>query len=90
MIEKVKVTNDQNIVDVAVQEYGSIDGLVSLVKLNGIEIDTEFSVDAELNIETVDVKNASTRIFYKNRNYKVATGKVHARIFDITLDSTFE
>jgi hypothetical protein len=93
MIDKVKVHSDQNIVDLSLQEYGSIEGHVAFCKRNGLAVDAD-PVGSELEVETDEVVNTGVRTFYKNNNHVVATGKVNnipfGGIFDETFDETFE
>lgn len=75
MIEKVKVYSDQNIVDLALQEHGSIEGLVSFAKRNGLAVDQDPAVGIEVEIESTEIINTQTRQFFKNSNYVVTTGR---------------
>lgn len=90
MIEKVKVGSDQNIVDLAIQEYGSVEGLVAFAERNGLGVDRDPETGALVEVETSEVVVATTREFYKNQNIVVTTGKVYDNIFDETFDETFE
>jgi len=90
MIEKVKVLSDQNIVDLALQEYGSVEGLVSFAKRNSIAIDADPDIDSQLDVETLDVVKTDVREHYIRLNYSVATGRIDDGIFDDTFDDTFE
>lgn len=69
----MKVASYQNIVDVAVQEYGSADALVQLCKLNGL------ALDAELNsgdtIEVGEPVRKGVRDYLKSRMKGVITGR---------------
>lgn len=73
MIEKVKVSQGQNIVDLAIQEYGSIEGLLALARRNGLAIDGDPDVGSEVDTETTEVVNSTNRTFFKGN--KVSTGR---------------
>jgi hypothetical protein len=92
MIENVKVYKDQNIVDLALQEYGSIEGLVAFAERNGLALDEDPAIDAVLEIETAEVVNNDVRQFYKKQNYIVATGRESGGdgIWDDTWDDSWE
>lgn len=94
MIEKVKVYSDQNIVDLAIQEHGSIDGFVAFAKRNGLAVDANPVTDSILEVESSEVTNTTARTFYKNNNLVIATARVnntpYPSIFDKTFDETFE
>jgi hypothetical protein len=91
MIEKIKIKNDQNIVDLAIQEYGSIEGLVKLARGNNLNVDGDTSNITPLLVETAEVVVPSTRTFYKNLNYIVATGQIpdEQGTFDESFDESF-
>lgn len=74
MIENVKVYKDQNVVDLALQEYGSVEGLIKLSKRNDLDIDEDPAPGNIIKIETTEVVMADVRTFYKNKNFKVSTG----------------
>jgi hypothetical protein len=91
MIEKIKVYKDQNIVDMAIQEYGSIEGLVKLARRNGLTADGNPSTEELLQVDTGEVVNIGTKTFYRNLNYKVSTGIVEdGGTFDDTFDESFD
>lgn len=68
------VESDQNIVDLALQEMGSIEGLVSLLRENGIGFSNEPAAGVIINVKTADIVNLDVREFYRGRSYKVNTG----------------
>jgi hypothetical protein len=95
MINKVKVYEDQNIVDLAIQEYGSIEGLINLARGNNLAVDADMPTDVLLKVDDTEAKNLTTRLFFKNNKYVVATGREDDDgdddgIFDDTFDDTFE
>lgn len=73
IITKPKVTNNQNIIDLAIQYYGSADGLANLLVDN-----PDFSIDispvpgSEIKVST-ESDSESLQII-KARNYTIATG----------------
>ncbi len=91
MIEKIQVYSDQNIVDLALQEHGSVEGLVALAKRNGLAVDEDPAIGGTIEIESTEIVNAQTKQFFKTNNYIVTTGRNYlAGIFDETFDETFD
>jgi len=64
--------NNQSLVDVALQEYGSIEGLVDIALRNGKSITSDLQVGEVLQIGEVISKDVAQ--YFKVNNLKVATG----------------
>lgn len=95
MITKVNVYRDQNIVDLSLQEYGSIEGIVEFAKQNGLSVDGDPVVNTLVDIDSEDIVSTSNRTFYKTLDYLVASGRDYTSsegggIFDESFDETFE
>lgn len=72
--EKVVVNDGQNLVDLALQETGSVEGFVAFLKGNGFDPLDDPAAGTELKALTADVVNAEVKDFYKAQGYKVNTG----------------
>lgn len=68
------VNSDQNIVDLSVQETGSVEGLVNLLKENGFDFTTEPVAGNTIKVKTEQIVNVDVVNFYRASNYKVNTG----------------
>jgi hypothetical protein len=98
MIAKVKALREQNILDIAIQEYGSVEGLINVAKLNDLDVDADELGGLTLKIDTDHIIVPGTRTYFKNRSYTVTTGGQSmdvdldgdTDIFDDTFDDTFE
>ena len=51
------VKNNQNILDVAVQNYGSLDYLFEMLKDNSLDLDSQISSGVELNLDLTECAN---------------------------------
>lgn len=93
--ERVTVNNGQNLVDLALQETGSVEGFVAFLRANEFSPADDPEAGVELKTLTADVKNAEVRNYYKALAYVVNTGDAAGAsapegIFDFTFDFTFE
>jgi hypothetical protein len=66
----------QNLIDVALQEYGSIDGLLKLCNDNNIAIGQNVNPGTSLIIDSNSVLLKKQVINYRNKGIKPATGDV--------------
>lgn len=73
--QKVTVSNGQNLVDLCLQELGSIESLVAFMRANGFVPNTIPPVGAEVKSLTAEVSNPEVTAFYRSLNYRVNTGK---------------
>lgn len=67
------VQNGQNIADLCIQEYGGIEGILSLLKLNGLTATDDPVNGTNLKIDLTRISNASVRSYFKARKQKVNT-----------------
>lgn len=72
--EQVIIQSGQNLVDLSIQEMGSIEGMVALMKLNGFSFSSVPTAGETLKVNSSDVVNLNARAFYKNRRHHVNTG----------------
>ena len=71
---KYIVQPGQNLVDVAMQEYGSINALLQLCIDNGFELGQEVPAGTELIMYESNVVDKRLVAYYKSKNHKVASG----------------
>jgi hypothetical protein len=91
----VFVQPDQNIVDLALQESGSVEGLIAFMKNNGYAPNDDPTIGSVVVTPGGDIVDQDVRDFYKGIEWTVSTGLVidgtHALTADntdITVDST--
>jgi len=68
------VQNGQNIADLCIQEYGSIEGILSLLRLNGLTPNSDPITNALLKADVAHVVKSDVRNYFKTRNYYINTG----------------
>lgn len=68
----MQINSNQNLLDVAIQESGTVESVFELAKNNGISITKNFQVGAMLD-NTTDKKNKEVLEFYKRKSIKPAT-----------------
>jgi hypothetical protein len=62
----------QTIMDVALQETGSIDGVLDIMELNGLALDEHFGPGND--VETPEPKAPRIVEYYRTRGIEIATG----------------
>lgn len=72
-MKPVIINSGQNLVDLALQETGGIDGIYSLVTLNGFSYDDDPVAGNELEVHGVTVVDNDVRSAYKSVDYRVNT-----------------
>lgn len=72
MANKVSVLNNQNLLDIALQEFGDAKAAYGLALRNGVNI-TDDVVGKEINIATDDYSDITILNFYKEKSIKPAT-----------------
>lgn len=65
--------DEQSLVDIAIEKYGSVAGLVELALLNGKSITSLLQVGEVLQVG--EAVNKDVVQYFKERNLKVATGQ---------------
>ncbi len=73
-MSKVVVIQDQTLFDIAIQEYGSVEGVIQLAVDNDISITEVLSpgMALDISVEPIDVDIVS---YYKAHGLKPATGR---------------
>lgn len=82
-----QVNNGQNVVDLAIQEMGHIEGLVALLRQNGLSVNDDPETGMELDVIAEEVVDNNNRKFFRDR--KVNTGFVDTEILAMIFQSTF-
>ncbi|WP_420582094.1 hypothetical protein [Reichenbachiella sp.] len=57
-MRSITVNNGQNLLDIALQEYGSIEGIIQLARDNGLRVDDYLETGSTLLIDDTKVVNA--------------------------------
>ena len=70
----ITVIKHQSLFDIAIQTYGTIEGIFSLCLENDIAITDELEPGRVLNVPKFDGANNEIVEYYKARNIKPATG----------------
>lgn len=85
------VNNGQNGVDLAIQEMGSIEGMVALLRQNNLSVNSDPAVGTVLDVAADDIVDARNRTFFKDRkvNTGIYVGDISIGIFDFTFDLTY-
>lgn len=87
----VTVLEGQSLLDIALQELGSLEGAYNLAVLNGLSLTD--SLAAGMLLQLPDVVDKRIVNYYSERNIRPATmfdPVTKQRIFDDTFDFTFE
>lgn len=82
-MQKVKVKLFQSLVDIAVQQYGTADGVVAIANANNISITDTLTVDAELKIPEFENTKPKILKYYAENNIIPATAEITEEIADI-------
>lgn len=87
---------DQNLTDIAIQHYGSVEGIVELLRDNGFDLTKTFTANESIIVNDQLVFKREVVEHFKKTGEKIVTGRplatpiVEAGIFDNTFDETFE
>jgi hypothetical protein len=74
-ITDLVVVKDQNIIDLAIQQYGSIDGLMQLWSDNqDLTADAEIAPGAAIKVNAQVVTNSLNKLYLDKRGVRIATG----------------
>ena len=74
MIKNLTISEGRNPVDVALQEYGKPESIVSLMLGNGLSLADEITAGQILIIDTTLIQKKDTVSFYINKKLVVNTG----------------
>lgn len=73
----IVVEDGQNMVDIAVQEYGTVEALVELALLNGLEIDADLQAGQTLLIDNTSSKRDAAVVgYFKDKVQLVNSGNI--------------
>lgn len=72
---KIVVNGGQNLVDLTLQETGSVEGFVAFLRANGFDPQDDPAAGTELKSLNADIVNPEVREFYRSQAYKVNTGE---------------
>jgi hypothetical protein len=93
----IKALQNQSLLDIAIQEFGSAEAAFDIALLNDLSITDELTAGQVLEIpffEKMEFANRPIADYYKNRGLKPATALSENAdengIFDDTFDETFE
>ncbi len=84
--EVVFVKDNQNIIDLTLQHYGAVEGLIAFAKRNGLAVDQDPTVETLVKLATEEVKSKKDKAFYKANALVVATGCDYDLTRDLTAD----
>jgi hypothetical protein len=70
----MKVVYGQNIIDVAIQEYGKAEAIFELAQANGLSLSEIMDVGQSLGIDANNIQDLEIVQFFKERNFIVVTG----------------
>lgn len=74
-ITKYKVNVNQNIFDIAVQNYGDVMGVIQILKDNEtVSLTSNLVVGSELNIDSTKVMDKTAVSYIQNNNLILASG----------------
>ena len=73
-LRKVIIDSKQSVVDLAIQETGSIEGLINVLKGNGLSCDSDPVAGNELKVSGSDIVDQTVVSFYRDLKKKVNTG----------------
>lgn len=71
---KIEVMEGQSIIDIALEQYGSVAGLVTLARDNNLSITQELDVDVPLLIDESKVINRDMVRYFRQENISINTG----------------
>lgn len=87
---KLKVLPNQTLVDIAMQVYGSAEGVIRLATENGLSVTDDLKAGQPLTYSTDSEKEKKVTEYYSSRSIHPATAFLHPEIvFDTTFDNTF-
>ena len=72
----VVVQENQTIYDIALQEYGSVEGIFQIMEDNEVDLETNVTVDQEILIDQDQVIDQSVVDYYAKEGILVANGTV--------------
>ena len=92
-VSEASVLAGHTLVDLALQEYGSVESLFTLAEDNNIALNATPTVGAKLKVYESKVVNAKVRDFFRRQDKKITTGTVGANpplgIGDMIIEQDF-
>lgn len=82
-MKKVTVLEGQNILDICLQEYGSVEGLVQLAKDNNMRVDADLYTGQVLLIDETKIVDSRIVAHFAKNKIKINTGAYE----DVTLEN---
>lgn len=76
---RVKALSSQNLIDIAIQQYGSYEGVVRLAIRNNMSVTDELPSGTVLDAPE-DVYNATFQNYVRSRKIRPATGRENGEI----------
>jgi hypothetical protein len=73
MGQKITVRNNQTLLDIAIQEAGSIEAAIDLIEQNNLSITDQLTPASNLEF-TESVSNVDIKSYFKGNNLRPATG----------------
>lgn len=89
---KVEVLDRQSLIDIALQVYGSIEGVFTLAVENGLSVTDSLTSGQVLDYSPENIIDKRVTQQYKIQNIRPATAfgyDLETRVFDDTFDTTF-
>lgn len=87
---KVTVLPNQTLIDIALQVYGSVEGVYTLAVENGISVTDDIAAGEQLDYDIANIVNKNTVTYLKSNRIYPATGSSRdIRLFDLTFDLSF-
>lgn len=89
---KVTVLSNQSLADLAIQVYGSVEGVFLLAQENGLEVTDTLKAGQQLKVSPGNIIDKRIVQYYSSKKICPATassGMMESRIFDETFDLTF-
>lgn len=88
-MKNIVISENQNIIDVAMQEYGSLEGLLTFARLNGLALDEDLVSGTNLIVDEAEIVNKQLQSLFENRRVNTGTELIETGIFDDTYNDTF-
>lgn len=73
-MKKITVFSGQNLFDIAIQEYGSVEALVKIANDNGLRADDDLTEGQQLIIDDAALVNQQIVNYFKNNGHDLNTG----------------
>lgn len=79
-MSKIKVLEGQSLLDIAIQEYGTVEAVIDIALVNYISPTEELEAGQELVLPDSTYKNIDIADYYTKKQIKPATAKLDADI----------